>query len=794
MKKLVSLVAATAVVAAAFVPIAGRTAQLEDCGTTTLDGQIGFVDENPKDGRPDEGQPLFCDEGQPLFVRSDLAQPSADRAATRSALASWIGFADLQLADEESPLRGEWADKCGKNGDSGDGNVKDDGSMGSPVSSSAWRPHEAMNPHLINAHVRAANRIAETGGPILRSPVDFAVTMGDLADNQQYNETRLFVDLFDGGKVVDPNSGLPAVGVEAGTFLDGRRYDGVQAQDPEGSGKPLPEGPAGPPVNDSPNPQEALRLLDLAQEPFYAEGLRRGDQPIPWLAVPGNHDVKVQGTIPDDNPVWRALVRRYAIGQTKIMELAPDYQARLCKAMMEQDQEGFAAVFQDIFENPYDAGTTKVVPSDYRRLPLYRSDEEKQPGDVEACKAAATADPRNADAIFELCESSWLEQLGSDDAAGFPPRHGLAEENRCRDESGQPLSRLCYAFEKGPFLFVGLDTNPPEGLERGNIDLDQWEWLQRTLKANSTSYYDADGNLVSNPEGEDKLVVILSHHTSTTMDNEGALRDAIKYTGQTPPSQVPAGGGEAKYGDDLVKMLQHYPNVILHASGHTHENKVWAHDAPGMGPGYWEVNTAAIADAPHQSRAFEVADNNDGTLSIFAVTFEGAVPPDVRAFSWMDDRTTDKDAGLNEDWLAAFSREVGFFDPQQDMSATGKPQDQNVELVIPAPFDLSPDEDPSTRLVYTGDTSGRLGKEAQVAAILTTAAGGPLPGMTVTFQRGDQVVSAVTGADGSASGSLRVEGPKGSSVPLTVTFGGSDPWLPAQIEVPFEATAGGPNK
>lgn len=776
MRRLLSLLALCGLLVAAFAPSAALTAEFDGCGITTLDGRLIFTDAD-RNGRPDEGEPLRCGPGQELFVRTDLASAGDSRPSTRSALGAWIGFADLQLADEESPLRGEWADKCGKGGDF----------SGSPVSASAWRPHEAMNPHLINAHVKAANRIAEVGSPVLGAPVDFAMTMGDLADNQQYNETRLFIDLFDGGKVVDPGSGLPTLGPESGTFLDGRRYDGVQAQDPKGSGVPLPSSSeGGPPLVESPNPQDAVRLLDIAQRPFRAEGLWSGDAPMPWLAVPGNHDVKVQGTIPDDNKAWRDLVRRYAIGHTKLMELAPDYQARLCKAIVNRDQKGFAELFQDIIANPYDAGTTKVVPADWRRLPLYRTDEAKESGDEASCKTIAATDPRHTQELVKLCESSWLEQLGSETAPGFPARHGFAAENRCKDRAGAPLSRLCYAFERGPFLFVGLDTNPPEGLERGNIDLEQWDWLDRTLKANSTSYYDAEGRLVQNPDGEDRLVVIMSHHTTTTMDNKGTVSNGAQYAGQTPPFGVPGEGG-AKYGQDLIELLQHYPNVVLHASGHTHENKVWGHNSPGLGAGYWEVNTAAIADPPHQSRVFEVADNGDGTISIFAITFEGKVPADARTLAWADDRTTGD--GVNEDWLASFGREVGFFDPQKDPKVSTPAKDQNVELLLPAPFDLSPDQ-VATTLTYTGETSGQIGRDARVAAVLSATTGRVLEGMTVTFQRGDRVVSAVTDATGTATTSLRVDGPKGGSVPLTVSFAGAGTFPPTSIEVPFTAVAG----
>jgi len=757
MKRTLSLLAVAALTAAAFAPATAQTAEFDGCGLTTLDATIQIG----PDGT------LECGPGQELVVREELAPAGVDRASTRRSLASLGAIADVQLADEESPLRGEWADKCPPD---------------SPVSDSAFRPQETFVPHLLNAHVRALNAIATAGSPVLGDDLDLVIGLGDLADNQQLNEIRWIIDLFDGDKLVDPDSGNDPI-------LGGDGYDGVQASDPQGSGEPLPDAgeEGGPPVDDALSPLDELTLLDLANEPFWATGLRTASGQIPWYSLPGNHDVKVQGTIPDDNAVWRNAVRRYAIGHLKLMDLAPDHQAQLCRALMEQDQVAFQDLMMEIVENPHRAGTTKVVPADPARLPLYRSDESKEPGDEEACLAATQ---------LEDCRSSWLEEHFN--TTGIPDGHGYEETHRCTDAEGNLLDRACWAFDHGIFRFIGLDTNPAEGLETGNVDVEQFEWLQRELRANSSSYYDSDGTLVENPTGEDKLIVMLTHHTISSSRNRGTLAEPEEHGS-------PVGGppNDAKTGEDLKDLLLHHPNVILQASGHTHQNKIWAHEDAELGTGYWEINTSAIADSPHQSRTIEIADNGDGTLSIFGVVFDAAVDPDARDIHWTDDDPTDEAAlaaahghshdhdNVNESWLASFGREVGFYDPQADLTKVGSPEDRNVELLIPLPFELpSEDDAAATQLTYTGDRSGTIGKHAELSAVLTDVSGQPLGGMTVTFRRGDSVVSAVTDSDGVARTSMRVTGPKGSSV-LTVSFAGSGGYLPVAIEVPFQVTTRG---
>lgn len=98
-----------------------------------------------------------------------------------------------------------------------------------------------------------------------------------------------------------------------------------------------------------------------------------------------------------------------------------------------------------------------------------------------------------------------------------------------------------------------------------------------------------------------------------------------------------------------------------------------------------------------------------------------------------------------------------------------------------------------TTIEYTGDTTGTIGRTAKVSAALSTASGAPLSGQTITFARGDQTASAVTGSDGAAASTLKIEGPPRTKKPLTVAFGGTGTYLPSQLEVPFTASTPGPN-
>lgn len=210
-----------------------------------------------------------------------------------------------------------------------------------------------------------------------------------------------------------------------------------------------------------------------------------------------------------------------------------------------------------------------------------------------------------------------------------------------------------YGFDQGVVRGLVLDTVNPNGYSEGSLDKKQFAWLEAQLKAGSSRYHAADGTVVKHSV-KDRLFVLFSHHPI------GSLENPL--------------GGDRVLGDEVRALLLRYPNVILWVNGHTHRNQVIPHAREGSG-GFWEVNTAAHIDFPQQSRIVELADNGDGTLSIFATILDSAGPASYGG------RLTDPVR------LASLSRELAGNDWQdRDSDRRGETADRNVELLVPAPF------------------------------------------------------------------------------------------------------------
>jgi len=219
---------------------------------------------------------------------------------------------------------------------------------------------------------------------------------------------------------------------------------------------------------------------------------------------------------------------------------------------------------------------------------------------------------------------------------GTPTGHGFTEENR---RNGTTY----YYFDQGPCRFIVLDTVNHNGYQDGSLDRDQFAWLQNLLARSA-----------------DKVCMIFSHHTSWTMQNTLFVV-----------------GGELKTrinGKIVLEELLKHRHVVAWINGHTHRNQVLAHPRPGGG-GLWEINTASHTDWPQQSRIIEVADNGDGTLSIFTTMVDHAGP-------------TSFSGDLSDPvQLAALSREMAANDPQDRTdSRRGQVTDRNVELLVENPL------------------------------------------------------------------------------------------------------------
>ena len=273
--------AAVAFGAVAVVPAAsGQVSDGPDgpLGSTTADSRIVPA------GDGAGFQTLTLGPGEGYVIREDgLGSAKPKRSKNRRSIAYFAQLSDFQLADEESPARVESLDP-----------------VGSPFDA-AWRPWEALEPHIDDSMIRQVNAFAGSA-PVpaaknKRPPMDFAIDTGDSADSQQLNETRWVRTLLDGGRL-DPNSGIdptgyshpscPPVGVpgaaEAGRYTGVQDYDDYSLtpdtyfydpDDVQGEFAGFPSYPG---------------LMDRAQVPFDAAGLA-----VPSYVSFGNHDGLVQG-------------------------------------------------------------------------------------------------------------------------------------------------------------------------------------------------------------------------------------------------------------------------------------------------------------------------------------------------------------------------------------------------------------------------------------------------------------------------------------------------------------------
>jgi metallophosphoesterase (TIGR03767 family) len=242
--------------------------------------------------------------------------------------------------------------------------------------------------------------------------------------------------------------------------------------------------------------------------------------------------------------------------------------------------------------------------------------------------------------------------------AGKPHGHGYTAWNLA-------TGNAYYTFGKGRVRGIALDTVNPYGGSEGSIDETQLAWLTSTLQKGSRHYLDESGHVVRGGK-HDRLFVIYSHHTIGTMDNN------------TGPGRV--------LGPAVLDLLLRFPNVVLWVNGHTHRNTVtpYARSRHAKVPGgFWEVNTAAHVDWPQQARTVEIVDNRNGTLSIFGTIVDHVAP---RSYGKHPKSPLE---------LASLSRELGANDWQERAKSPhgqdgrrGRIEDRNVELLVPAPFDL----------------------------------------------------------------------------------------------------------
>ena len=553
--------------------------------------------------------------GEPYIVREDLTDAKRGRAKNRESLIYSGQITDFQLPDEESPSRVEFFEGADPSG----------------ATSSSHRPQEALVAHSVEESIRQLNRFVGASpvpqGDGSRARMANAVMTGDLADNQQLNETEWVKTLLEGGEV-HPDSGDESLFGSAGCAFpaaartdDGDRYAGVQD---------YADYPGAPNTNfwDPENLQGNFAsegwptypgLMDRAQEQFDAVGVE-----VPTYVVFGNHDMLAQGTVASNNGF-----EEIGTGCVKPLAAPPDFPA------------------------PTPGGVASLLPSGAMIVP---PDPARQYVDKAQFKRIFMNGSQADGFGFGFVDGD--EEAASGGAAGY------------------------YAFNAAPGVrFLVLDT-PAEGglladLAAGNIDDPQFQWIEQELRAASRKdkLVVAFGHHATDSLGaqapDEAAPPCLGDEPSDDHDVDGVSHDVNPGCDRDPRNSQPIHDG-----DDLTELFNEYPRVIAYVAGHSHENRV---NPKGS---FWEIKSPAIVDWPPQHRLVEVMDNQDCTLSIFGTMVDHSAPVEIPP-------SGSPAAGLSRRQLASIGRTVTFNDPDHRganrAEAEGVASDRNVELLIDDP-------------------------------------------------------------------------------------------------------------
>ncbi len=347
--------------------------------------------------------------------------------------------------------------------------------------------------------------------------------------------------------------------------------------------------------------------------------------PAPWYAVYGNHDVLLLGTL-NLSPQLHAL----AVGGQKSYSMETTALTAL---------NGYAS-----------SGSAFQQVVDSLRLAF------GGPG-----LRSVTANPERR--LFEQREFM-AEHFTTQPEPG-PVGHGFTQHNL---DSGETW----WSAELSPFVrALGLDTCNAVAGPDGAVPDDQFQWLRAELERATT---------------EKKLVLVLSHHNSLTLEN------AAVRPGQ---DQV------LHHAEEMVDLLLQHPVAIAWLNGHTHLNQILAHTSSAGG--FWEITTASCIDFPQQQQVVEIVDNRDGTLSLFTTVLDHASPASPGTSSSSSD-------------LASRARELAANDWAENPSMRrGSALDRNTELLLPAPFDLTAISDAALEAQRMVEKTRILGHEKRNA-------------------------------------------------------------------------------
>lgn len=493
--------------------------------------------------------------GLAIVPRHDLLADGKSHPvpAKRKKLASFFAMTDIHITDKEAPNQLIY--------------IQQADSVRGAAMTSIYSPVISYTTQMLDAAIQTVNALHE------QAPFDFGISLGDVSDSGRYNETRWYIDVFD-GKPIRPSSGAH-LGEDTVDF----------------------------------------------QRPFKAAGLNKS---IPWYQVLGNHDHFYIGSVPVDADPSLKLRESYvsdevwAVGDVLIPNAAKMTPMALPPVIYEMNShlsgtspvtlnDPVTGVAGNTFYMGVIDGTSPYGAIKYTGKKEYFASPPK-----------VAADPNRR----ALLRNEWIAEFFN--TTTEPKGHGfeLVPDNLRRSENGC----ACYSFvprAEVPLKIIVLDNTQREDdgshdiHGHGFLDAARWQWLQAELDAG---------------QANNQLMVIAAH-VPIAVAAVGSLMEWWNPRGQATANQNDphAVMDNAVTLPALIKKLQDAPNLLMWISGHRHLNTVKALPAyDGAGKlvpekSFWQVETSSLVHFPQQFRTFEIYLNSDDTVSVVAVNVDPEV-------------------------------------------------------------------------------------------------------------------------------------------------------------------------